>query len=122
MACAGKASQLCLDRSQTGGTTLDIVECSLVEAGLWEEILTRELAAALGHASVIDSEDPSPAGNATEIVRQSQAAWLAFRDAECTMAYAGWGGGSMRNIAAATCRRDLTASRAFALSQWHSGI
>lgn len=68
---------------------------------------------------VLDNEDPSAAGSVVEIVENAQRAWLAFREAECLMAYAGWGGGSMRNIASSACDLRMTAERAVALRSWY---
>jgi uncharacterized protein YecT (DUF1311 family) len=45
----------------------------------------------------------------------SQAAWLAYRDAECEFVGSTWGGGSGTGIAISSCRIELTRDRIDAL-------
>ena len=46
---------------------------------------------------------------------EAQRAWIAFRDTACALDYAEWGSGSMRNIAWADCRMQMTAERTIEL-------
>ena len=56
-----------------------------------------------------------PAGGIGNALRDAQRAWIAYRDAECGLAYARWQDGSMRVIVAANCLMTMTAQRAIEL-------
>lgn len=45
------------------------------------------------------------------LLRRSEAAWISYRDAECTAVGSTWGLGTGRAVAETTCRTDLTRRR-----------
>ncbi|SPH17315.1 hypothetical protein DEA8626_00833 [Defluviimonas aquaemixtae] len=105
--CLGAAATACQSATPDGETTLGITACIQAETQVWDEILNREYRETRGHIS-------SQPGLADQLLA-AQRAWIAFRDAECGLAYSLWLDGSMRTIAAANCLLDLTARRSFEL-------
>ena len=116
-ACQGSMSEICME--QDGGhTTLGMTSCLNAEAEVWDRFLNREYQATqtwMAAADTDEAENFPEFARRAETLRTAQRAWIAFRDAECDLAYAQWGSGSMRNIAWADCRRGLTADRAIEL-------
>jgi uncharacterized protein YecT (DUF1311 family) len=53
--------------------------------------------------------------NRAESLQAAQRAWIPLRDADCSLEYAMWGSGSMRQIASADCGMRLTGERAIYL-------
>lgn len=114
--CLGAADRAedCIDavagpcREVEGDTTLAIATCAMREADAWDALLNRSWA---------PLRDGAKADGSWDALLAAQRAWLAFRDAECAHAYAQYGGGSMRTIAAANCRMTLTAARAIEFRQ-----
>ncbi|VDS09190.1 hypothetical protein PARHAE_02380 [Paracoccus haematequi] len=104
--CIGLAAKLC-QTAPDGETTLGISACLMAEHDAWDEILNREYAETRAHFS--------QTRGLTDTLLAAQRAWIAFRDAECTLAYDRWDGGSMRTIASADCRMRQTARRALEL-------
>ena len=78
-------------------------------------------AAAVGGVTVgVDADEEEAAYFPEFAVRaekllEAQRAWIVYRDAECALDYAEWGAGSMRNIAHADCRLQMTAERTIEL-------
>lgn len=111
--CVGLVADPCM--AEPGGeTTIGMTECLVREADAWDMVLNRLWPSLMAEAEAADAENaPLPAGMnlAAPTLRDAQRAWIAFRDAECTHAYAAWGLGSIRNPEAALCRRDMTAAR-----------
>lgn len=124
-ACIGVVTDPCQDAGPGGQTTLGMVDCLRRETRAWDRLLDEEYAAATAWAQVEDDAErplfPEFAARA-EALRTAQAAWVAFRDAECRLAYAAWGAGSIRSIAGAVCHRDMTAERAIALKALREGL
>jgi len=102
-------------REEKGETTVGMVACMLAEAQVWAVWLDTEYRASMDWAEAQDEAEraafPEFANRATAL-RDAQRAWIAFRDAECGLAYALWGAGSMRLLAGADCRLEMTAARA----------
>lgn len=117
-ACIGGMSRECMDGQEGGHTTLGIISCTLAEARVWDKLLNQEYQEIFAGLATMDKDEaeffPEFAKRA-ESLREAQRAWIVFRDAECGLAYAMWGSGSMRNIASATCQRDMTAARTIEL-------
>lgn len=99
-------------------TTMGMMTCAQQETQAWDVLLNAEYAETMGWAKAMDAQEratfPEFAKRA-EALLAAQRAWIAFRDAECGLAYAVWGSGSMRNIAASACVADMTAERTLAL-------
>lgn len=107
--CLGRAAGACQDAGND--TTLGIGMCIQSETAAWDAILNREYqsvrAAFQGRAA---QGVPLP-----DLLRDAQRAWIAYRDAECGLAYARWADGSIRTIVGANCMMVMTAQRALEL-------
>lgn len=117
-ACIGALSDACQTGTAGGSTTLGITECAMRETAAWDVLLNEEYRAVRAGAKAADAAEaqhfPEFARRVISL-RDAQRAWIAFRDAECALAYAEWGSGSMRGIAAAHCQLEMTAERTFTL-------
>lgn len=116
--CIGKMAAACMDGEDGGHTTLGMTFCNSAEAQVWDKYLNLEYRSAMAALKAMDADEAEffPGfANRAESLRAAQRAWIAFRDAECGLAYAMWGSGSMRNIAASGCQLDLTAARVIEL-------
>ncbi len=100
-------------READGGTTFGSVNCLGAEIEIWDAKLNEEYKVTRGFYAGLDGEDD---GQRTEALQKAQRAWIAFRDAECSMEYAAWGKGSIRSIAGADCMMSLTAERTVRLA------
>jgi len=120
LACVGRAADPCQD-APGGSTTVGMTACFAMEADLWDAELNRIWPALRKAAKAQDAVEADVMGGAfanfDDALLQAQRAWIAFRDAECALDYAQWGAGSMRSIAGAACRMDMTAERVARLSE-----
>ena len=105
--CVGRAATACQTAHPQPETTIAISECLMAEATVWDRILNNQYKQTRTHF------DYQP--ELGDHLRDAQRGWIAMRDADCALAYAQYGGGSMRGIAAANCRLRHTALRAFQL-------
>ncbi|RKF14988.1 DUF1311 domain-containing protein [Roseovarius spongiae] len=106
--CIGRASNACQARPG-GDTTIGITECIMAETQVWDAMLNEEYKAV---RRMFRSEGGE---GLTVALRDAQRAWIAFRDAECGLAYSRWAGGSIRTIVAANCQLGMTAQRTLEL-------
>lgn len=117
-ACMGQMASTCMDEEEGGHSTIGMVWCLNAEADVWDRWLNVEYDVSKSGALAVDRDEaeffPEFARRA-ETLLKAQRAWIAFRDAECDLAYAEWGSGSMRNIAYADCRLQMTAERTLRL-------
>ncbi len=111
--CLGAASNRC--QQQGFDTTLGITECIMAETGVWDELLNREYKAVRSMFEAQGAGTTSGAGSLKDSLLTAQRAWIAYRDAECALAYARWADGSLRTIVGANCHLTMTAQRAFEL-------
>jgi uncharacterized protein YecT (DUF1311 family) len=112
--CAGRLLEACQSSTADGQTTLGIVNCAGRETAAWDVLLNEEYQATRAWAEDADAVEAASApqfGRSAEALLEAQRAWIAFRDAECGLAYALWGSGSMRTIAGANCLLSMTAER-----------
>ncbi|MEZ5752092.1 MAG: lysozyme inhibitor LprI family protein [Paracoccaceae bacterium] len=123
--CIGDAAAACFEGAPDGQTTVGMMFCMLAERDAWDALLNAEYGLARAEAQNFDNADranaPQFAVRADQL-RDAQRAWIAFRDAECTMRYGMWGSGSMRQLAGANCHMSLTAERTFALRRVRSEL
>lgn len=113
-ACIGQMSQTCMDSQDGGHSTLGMSACLNAEAQVWDRYLNDEYRATMASFTAMDEDEATyfpEYAKRQEHLRSAQRAWIAFRDAECALAYAQWGSGSMRSIAFADCMVDMTATR-----------
>lgn len=112
-ACVGRILRPCMARPE-GETTVGMMTCLIREADAWEALLAQEYAGAITLMRADDEigrDSPPPHLRREEALIAAQQAWLAWREAECGFAYAQWGSGSFRVIAAGDCRVQMTARR-----------
>ena len=117
-ACLGAMSQTCRDDQEGGHSTLGMTLCLNAEADVWDRFLNDEYKATSASFKAADTDEAvyfPEFAKRVESLRDAQRAWIAFRDAECGLSYAQWGSGSMRNIAYADCRLQMTADRTLEL-------
>jgi uncharacterized protein YecT (DUF1311 family) len=106
-ACVGDAAEHCQARPG-GDTTLGIAECLMAETGVWGEVMQVALERKMQEFS---QQDPS----LSQALAETQAAWAAYRDAECGLQYRLWMDGSIRTIIAGHCHLQKTVARALEL-------
>lgn len=116
--CIGALSLHCMGDEPGGETTLGMTMCNHAESVVWDELLNDEYGKLMDSSKVMDEEDmvyfPEFA-NRAKALRNAQRAWITYRDANCELAYAAWGSGSMRNIANTDCIMNMTAERTIEL-------
>jgi len=117
-ACIGALALECMEKEDGGQTTIGMSMCNRAEAEFWDGLLNKEYQLTMAWAKANDIEeakfDPQFA-NLANALRDAQRAWITFRDAECGLAYAVWGSGSMRQIAGSSCFADMVAERTIEL-------
>lgn len=120
--CIGAAFNACerADPAQNQ-TTAGMAECANLLREVWDDALNREYAALMDRFARDDAVEadyrPEGALLRVDTMRTAQRAWIAFRDADCSNAYARWGNGSMRLIAGSLCRMRMTADRTIELAE-----
>ena len=113
-ACRGRMSETCMQTSDGSYSTLGMSACASAETAAWDRYLNSEYGLTMAWAKAADAAEAEhfpEYANRADALRAAQRAWIAFRDAECGLAFARWGSGSMRTIAAEGCRLDMTAAR-----------
>ena len=78
-----------------------------------DNAMTRQWKATYARMKALDAADTSRGGGFgyAAATLASQRAWLAFRDAQCTIEGGEFAGGSMQGMAIAGCRTRLTDAR-----------
>ena len=112
--CIWQGANLCMEAEANGFTTIGMMFCSLAEAEAWDRLLNREYAAKMDAVRAMDEQTAEywpEFANAADSLLTAQRAWIPLRDADCSLEYAMWASGSMRNIAGAGCRLQMTAER-----------
>lgn len=117
-ACIGQMAETCMETEEGGYSTLGMASCNSGEMRVWDFFLNTEFKNTMDWAKAADADEginfPEFA-NRAESLRDAQRAWIAFRDAECGLAYAQWGAGSMRHISGTSCLLQMTAERTIEL-------
>lgn len=109
--CRRLVFQPCAEKPE-GGTTLGTTECHLREHRAWDVLLNEAYARVAGHAQAMDQQARRPEfAQYEQSLRAAQRAWITLRDADCALAYARFGDGSMRHIAHTACLSQMTADR-----------
>lgn len=107
--CLGNAAGAC--QSQGFDTTIGISQCIQAETAVWDQILNREYKAVRGaFQGRFAGQTPL-----NDMLLGAQRAWIAYRDAECALAYGRYADGTLRSIVAANCMMVMTAQRAIEL-------
>jgi uncharacterized protein YecT (DUF1311 family) len=105
--CLGHASNTCQDQAG-GSTTLGIVECIRSETAVWDDLLNEQ------YKSTRDAFK-ARGDDLAEALVTAQKAWIDYRDAECSLHYERWIGGTIRTIVHANCMMGFTSTRALEL-------
>lgn len=116
--CIGKMAETCMDSEEGGYSTLGMASCNTGEMHVWDFFLNTEFMNTMDWAKAADASEGESFpqfANRAESLRDAQRAWIAFRDAECGLAYAQWGAGSMRHISGTGCLLQMTAERTIEL-------
>ncbi len=117
-ACAGLAADLCMRRNVGGETTVGMGGCLSRELEVWDGRLNAaygSLRDAYGISDAELAELGSSAPSRADALRDAQRAWIPFRDANCALEAAQWGGGTGGGPATVSCLLSMTAERALAL-------
>lgn len=117
-ACIGQGAGICMNAEDQNQTTLGMVFCLSAEEEAWDRLLNSEYRSTMAALRSMDDQDRETFpefANRADSLRAAQRAWIPLRDADCSLEYAMWGAGSMRNIAGADCGMRLTAERAIYL-------
>ena len=124
-ACEGRMAEACMTREEGGQTTVGMSLCTYAEGLVWDRFLNEEYRQTMAWAKAADEDErhhfPEFAKR-EESLLAAQRAWIAFRDAECGLAYAVWGSGSMRQIAGSSCMTAMTAERTLELLSIRRGM
>jgi uncharacterized protein YecT (DUF1311 family) len=105
-ACQGVITQPCFD-APFGETTSGMVMCLSAEGDGWARIMDESLARlAAGNVEL------APA------LAETQAAWSAYREEECSYRVQRWGMGSGAQVEFASCQAQLAADRAITLLRY----
>ncbi|QDY68903.1 lysozyme inhibitor LprI family protein [Qingshengfaniella alkalisoli] len=110
-ACTFTISETC-QAQDSGQTTVGMIECNLRENEAWDTLLNQIYKDVRAQAA---SSDKADGGDRAGTLLRAQRAWIVFRDADCSFAYAQWGNGSMRQIAGSACHVARTAQRVIEL-------
>ena len=111
--CIGQAANECQMRGYT--TTIGITQCIQAETQEWDNLLNRAYKATRADFTNSDNALSDNSIDLTDQLLKAQRAWIAFRDAECALAYARWQDGSIRSVVHANCMMVMTASRTIEL-------
>lgn len=115
-ACVGVVAEACMAADGGDYSTVGMMECLSAETAVWDTFLNDEYRETRAVFEAMDVEETNPAyARRAQALRTAQRAWIAFRDAECGLAYSRWGAGSMRMLDGAGCRQRMTAERALEL-------
>lgn len=107
--CAGNATELCIEATPGGYTTVGMGACTKRELEWWDarlNIVYQDLRARLREE---DAGMPDYAANQTETLVAMQREWIRFRDAKCEFERAQWGGGTGGGPATVSCHLHETA-------------
>jgi uncharacterized protein YecT (DUF1311 family) len=113
-ACAGVETTACLAARPEGETPEGLAACAAAEAAAWDAVLAgveAEVVALVRALAAAEDPEAAQPGPREALLVAAQAAWGAFRDADCAEEAALWEAGPMRDAAAAQCRTARTAER-----------
>lgn len=107
--CPGQYIEDCIRQRPDGETTYGMITCSREETDAWQTLLDRDL---------IALADLSLSPLMATSLEESQAAWLASREADCRYSASFYEGGTMAGIVSGGCYSDMTALRSLQVSAW----
>ncbi len=101
--CKGAVADPCMN-APDGQSTMGMIQCQDREGAAWQALLDADVARR-------ERDDPGRG----ERLAAANAAWSAWRDAECAYQASEAEGGSLAGVIAAGCHSDVTADRVIAL-------
>lgn len=114
-ACIGKSSGVCMEATQSGGTTVGRSNCVSRELDFWEYALNENYRLSVEKAEKEDAIKADYAPAVAPTLREMQQAWVGYRDARCNFEMAQWGGGSGSSTASMNCLLGMTGNQALYL-------
>jgi len=120
--CQGILTQACIASEPQGETTLGMSLCTQAEYRYWDRWLNVEYQATRAHFRDLDQAGLPENAVRVDRLRSAQRAWIAFRDADCDLAFAIWGGGTIRQIMGPQCQAQRTFQRVKELIQMQEGL
>jgi uncharacterized protein YecT (DUF1311 family) len=118
LGCRGSYAAGCSASAPGGESTAGMAACAAAEGEGWEIVLNEvyaDLVLLARRQDLRDAEDGVASADLRGMLRDAQRAWIAFRDSDCAHEAAIWGEGSQRQVAAAFCLLDRTATRVVGL-------
>lgn len=116
--CIGTLALECMNTEGGGQTTMGMSLCNSTEGLFWDDLLNKEYKLTMAWAKDrdrVEAEYVPEYAYLANALRDAQRVWIEFRDAECWLAYAVWGSGSMRHIMGSACISDMSAERTIEL-------
>lgn len=116
--CIGVAAAQCLDRLPEVAEAMSFASCFTAEEAQWAARLTEALASYQDSMAMSDrAEGVAPGTGRVDRLHDAQAAWEAYRDAECELQRRAAEGGAGEPVPVAACRMTLTGMRALGVEQ-----
>lgn len=112
-ACAGVASQACIENLGGSAEAAGLAACTAAEAAAWEAAiaaLTGQIGALLRLQAEAEAAEAQEA-----LLGAAQAAWRQYREADCAQEAAHWGEDPMAQAALSECWLNRSAARALEL-------
>lgn len=112
-ACAGVASQACIENLGGSAEAAGLAACTAAEAAAWEAAiaaLTGQIGALLRLQAEAEAAEAQEA-----LLGAAQAAWRQYREADCAQEAAHWGEEPMAQAALSECWLNRSAARALEL-------
>ena len=112
-ACAGVASQVCIENLGGSAEAAGLAACTAAEAAAWEAAiaaLTGQIGALLRLQAEAEAAEAQEA-----LLGAAQAAWRQYREADCAQEAAHWGEDPMAQAALSECWLNRSAARALEL-------
>ncbi len=106
-----KAQDIDVD-CDNASSNVEMTHCGWQEFERADEKLNAIYQEAISHIRATGSDLPAGAEEWEKKLRETQRAWVTFRDLNCDeLIRIEWGGGSGTSLATATCRTEMTKSR-----------
>jgi uncharacterized protein YecT (DUF1311 family) len=117
-ACIGHAADACMTENSQGETTMGMGFCLSGEWEWWDARLNAAYKDLMARHEAGDAQiraEGLEVARVAEALRETQRAWIAYRDAACDYERAQWAGGTGAGPATAGCLMRMTGVRALEL-------
>lgn len=119
--CIGLSSQICMQATPGGHSTVAMGGCLDAELQWWDARLNAAYKDLRAAEKALDRELEASGASGPRrapALLQMQRAWIPFRDAACAYEYSQWGGGTGGGPASVSCTLRLTAEQALTLERY----